>query len=167
MSRVVTQERVRELFDYVDGNLVWKVQKAQRTKIGSVAGWKNRDIHGQRYMNVEVDDRAYKLHRLIFLWHHGYLPSRIDHIDGDRLNNRIENLRGATASQNALNGKHRINNTSGAKNVAFEKRVNKWRVVMRIAGKSRSFGYYDDFELAELVAIEAREKFCGQFARHC
>jgi hypothetical protein len=163
----LTQARLHELFEYrEDGALVWKVQKAQRTQVGSVAGWQNQDVHGQRYMNVEVDGRAHKLHRLVFLWHHGYLPSRIDHIDGNRLNNCIENLRPATASQNAMNGKHRVNNTSGAKNVTHDKRSNKWRVLLQVCGKPKSLGYFDDFELADLVATEARHKFHGQFARH-
>jgi len=64
----LTQARLHELFEYrEDGALVWKVQKAQRTQVGSVAGWQNQDVHGQRYMNVEVDGRAHKLHRLVFL----------------------------------------------------------------------------------------------------
>jgi hypothetical protein len=163
---MVTQERLKELFDYQDGNLVWKVKKAQCVKIGSVAGWANRDVHGQQYMNVELDGKAYKLHRLVFMYHHGYFPKRVDHINGDRFNNRVENLREVTASQNAQNGKFRISNTSGYKNVSFEKRNEKWRVMLRVNGVNKSFGYYKDIELAGLVAAEARDKFCGQFARH-
>ena len=163
---MITQERLKELFDYQDGNLLWKVQKANRIKIGSIAGSMNSDKYGQHYMNVSIDDEPYKLHRLIYLWHHGTLPKIIDHIDGNRLNNAIENLRGATASQNALNGKFRVNNNSGYKNVSFEKRKQKWRVCLSVNGVSKSFGYYDDLELAALVAEEARNKFCKQFARH-
>ena len=163
---MITQERLKELFDYQDGQLIWKVKKAQCVKIGSVAGWANRDVHGQQYMNVELDGKSYKLHRLVFMYHHGYFPKRVDHIDGDRFNNRVENLREVTASQNAQNGKFRISNTSGYKNVSFEKRNEKWRVMLRVDGVNKSFGYYDDLELAGLVAAEARDKFCGQYARH-
>lgn len=163
---MITQQRLKELFDYEDGNLIWKVRKANCTKIGSIAGWANRDVHNQRYMNIEIDGKAYKLHRLVFMYHHGYFPSRVDHIDGDRFNNKIENLRDVTASQNAQNGKFRKNNTSGAKNVYFDKRNSKWRVLLSVDGVTKSLGYYDDFELADLVATEARDKFHGQFARH-
>jgi hypothetical protein len=163
---MITQERLKELFDYQDGNLVWKVKKAQAVKIGTIAGWANRDVHGQQYMNIEIDGTAYKLHRLVFMYHHGYFPSRVDHIDGNRFNNHVENLREVTASQNAQNSKFRKNNTSGYKNVFFDKRNKKWRVLLRVNGVNKSFGYYDDLELADLVATEARDKFCGQYARH-
>ena len=163
---MVTQALLKELFDYKDGKLVWKVQKAKRIKIGSVAGWANRDLHGQQYMNVELDGKSYKVHRLVFLYHNGYMPKRVDHIDGDRFNNKIENLRDVTASQNALNSKFRRSNTSGSKNVFLEQRSNKWRVQLRINGKSHSFGAYDDLELADLVATEARDKYHGAYARH-
>ena len=163
---MVTQERLKELFDYQDGHLIWKVKKAQCVKIGTAAGWANRDVHGQQYMNVELDGKSYKLHRLVFMYHHGYFPKRIDHIDGDRFNNRVENLREVTASQNAQNSKFRKSNKSGFKNVHFEKRNQKWRVLLQVDGVTKSFGYYDDVELAGLVAAEARDKFCGQYARH-
>jgi hypothetical protein len=161
---MVTQELLRQLFDYKDGQLIWKVQKAKRTKIGSAAGWQNFDKHGQRYLNVEINGKAYKIHRLVFLYHNGYLAKDIDHIDGNRLNNRIENLREVTESQNAFNSKIRNTNTSGYKNVFKEK--NKWRVQLSIQGKSLSFGSFDDLELAGLVAEEARNKFHGAYARH-
>jgi hypothetical protein len=163
---MLTKEYLHSLFDYKDGQLIWKVQKANRTQIGSVAGWANRDIHGQQYMNVELDGKSYKVHRIVFVYHHGYMPKRIDHIDGNRFNNNIENLREVTASQNALNSKFRRSNTSGSKNVFFDNRSNKWRVQLRINGRSKSFGAYDNLELADLVATEARDKFHGAYARH-
>ena len=104
--------------------------------------------------------------RLNFLYHHGYLPRCVDHKDGNTLNNQIENLREATHSQNSLNSKFRISNTSGYKNVHYVKRNQKWRVMMKIRGVNKSCGCYDDLELAGLVAAEARDKFCGQYARH-
>jgi len=158
------QEYLKQLFDYQNGQLVWKVQKAKRTKIGSIAGAVNTDCHGQHYKIVEIDSKSYKIHRLVFMYHYGYLPSQVDHIDGNRLNNCIENLRETTASQNALNGKFRKSNTTGYKNVFKDK--SKWRVQLCIDGKNLSFGSFDDLELAGLVATEARNKYCGQFARH-
>lgn len=162
---MITQERLKELFDYQDGQLIWKVKKAQCVKIGSIAGSISTS-NGLKYVCVEIDSISYKLHRLIFMYHHGYLPKCVDHKDGNTLNNNVENLREATLSQNSQNSKFRINNTSGHKNVFFEKRNKKWRVLIRINGVNKSFGYYDDLELASLVAAEARDKFCGQFARH-
>ena len=163
---MITQERLKELFDYQDGNLVWKVKKASCVNIGTIAGWANRDVHGQQYMNIQLDKKAYKLHRLVFMYHYGYFPLKVDHIDGNRFNNKIENLREVNASQNAQNSKFRKSNKSGYKNVSFEKRNNKWRVTLQVDGVAKSFGYYEDIELAGLVAAEARNKFCGQYARH-
>lgn len=163
---MITQERLKELFDYQDGQLIWKVKKAQCVKIGTAAGWEKTDVHKQVYLCIELDAKMYFAHRLVFMYHHGYFPKRVDHIDGNRLNNRIENLREVTASQNAQNSKFRKNNTSGYKNVFFEKRNQKWRVLLQVDGVSKSFGYYKDVELAGLVAAEARDKFCGQYARH-
>jgi len=65
---------------------------------------------------------------LIFLYHHGYLPKFVDHIDGNKKNNRIENLREATKSQNAMNQKVSTRNTSGIKGVMWHKRDKKWFV---------------------------------------
>jgi hypothetical protein len=162
---MITQERLKELFDYQDGQLIWKVKKAQCVKIGTAAG-SISTANGLKYVCVEIDGSSYKLHRLNFLYHHGYLPKRIDHKDGNSLNNNVENLREVTASQNAQNSKFRKSNKSGFKNVHFEKRNQKWRVLLQVDGVAKSFGYYDDVELAGLVAAEARDKFCGQYARH-
>lgn len=164
---MITQERLKELFTYSpDGNLIWKVQKAKRTKIRTIAGWINTDVHGQKYMNIELDGKSYKLHRIIFMYHYGFVPKRIDHIDGNRLNNKIENLREVTASQNAMNSSVRKNSKSGFKNVFLDKTSGKWRVQFKINGKSYSFGSYEDLELADLVAQEARSKYQGAFARN-
>jgi len=164
---MITQERLKELFTYApDGNLIWKVQKAKRTKIGSIAGWVNIDVHSQKYMNIEIDGKSYKLHRIIFMYHYGFVPKRIDHIDGNRMNNKIENLREATASQNAMNSSVRKNSKSGFKNVFLDKVSGKWRVQLKINGKNYSFGSYKDLELADLVAQEARSKYYGAFARN-
>jgi hypothetical protein len=90
----------------------------------------------------------------------------VDHIDGNPSNNRIENLRGATNAQNLQNAKIHQNNTSGIKNVHFDKQKNRWNVQLRIDKKIKHFGLYKDLELAELVATEARNKYHGDFARH-
>lgn len=103
-------------------------------------------------------------HRLVFFIHHGYMPKEIDHINGNRSDNRIENLREATHSQNICNIKKPKNNTIGCKNV--EKHRSKYRVSIQVNGKRIKFGNIESLELAELVAIEARNKFHGKFANH-
>jgi hypothetical protein len=153
---MVTQERLKELFDYQDGTFV-----RRKTGIPIVANFGNK-----RYSRVCIDKKPYSLHRMIYLWHHGYLPKTLDHIDGDRANNKIENLREATQQQNCLNRKHHSNSKSPYKNVYWHQSMNKWTVVMQVDGNRKQLGYYDDVERADLVAMEARNKFQGQFARH-
>lgn len=97
----LTQNYLKELFDYRNGNLYWKVRKSYRIKIGDIGGYVRKD----GYRHVGIDDKDYKSHRLIFLYHHGYLPKSLDHIDGNKSNNDIDNLRCATNQENAMNQK--------------------------------------------------------------
>jgi len=162
----LTQELVRGLFDYRDGDLVWRNNRQGHTKAGDVVGTV-AVCSGIKYRQTKINGKQIKVHRLVFLWHHGFLPVHVDHIDGNGLNNRIENLRAASVSQNRANSKARRDNTSGAKNVYWNKQRGKWMVQSIIQGKQKFFGLFEDLELAELVALEMREKYHGQFARHC
>jgi hypothetical protein len=96
--------------------------------------------------------------------HHGWFPDEVDHVDGVRDNDRVENLRAATASENQCNKRRLRNNTSGFKNIRFK--AKKWNVELKLNNKNYYFGRYDDLELAELVAMEARNKYHGAFANH-
>jgi hypothetical protein len=147
-------------FDYVDGKLFWK-KTAKHNLAGKEAGWK----HNAGYTAVAVNYKKYLAHRVIFNMFHGYEPKEIDHIDGDKSNNKIENLRDANSSQNKCNTKIRSDNTSGVKNVCWNKQRNTWVVRIAFKGKIKQW-YVDNLELAELIAIEAREKLHGVFANH-
>ena len=98
--------------------------------------------------------------------HNGYLPEEIDHINNTPTDNRIENLREATRMQNCHNKKITTKNKTGSKNVFWVKDRKKWRVTMRVNGKVKSFGYFYDLELADLVSQEIRNKYHNQFANH-
>jgi len=97
---------------------------------------------------------------------HGYLPKVVDHINGNTQDNRIENLRAATYTENQRNSRINKNSSSGVKNVVWHKQRQKWSVRILVNKKTKSFGLYDDIELADLVAQEARNKYFGSFARH-
>ena len=131
-------------------------------KNGKIVGWKDRF----GYLRVEIKGKSYFLHRLAWLYEFGeFPPISIDHINNERSDNRICNLRLATRSQNLCNVRKTKRNTSGIKNVSFHKESKKWRVVVSVKGKNKSFGLYHDIELAELDAIEAKNKFHGEFAK--
>ena len=160
---MITQERLKELFDYQDGALIRR--KDGRSAVIAMGV--------KRYERVSVDGKIQALHRMIYLWNHGHLPKTLDHIDGDRANNKIENLREATQQQNCLNRKHHSNSKSPYKNVYLQSPTKNaewkrnWVVRIMVAGKRKYIGSFEDLELADLVATEARDKFHGQFARHC
>lgn len=157
------QETVRHLFDYQDGQLIWKNPCARsKAKAGQRAG----TLTPKGYRQVGVDWRLHMEHRLVFLWHHGYSPTQIDHINQDRSDNRIENLRAATPAQNSANTALRANNTSGMRGVRWDSLRKKWKVDVHANGRSVFSARFDDVELAELVSIEARNKYHGGFARH-
>lgn len=161
-DQILTQELVLNCFDYKDGHLYRKKDMRKGRKKGQKVGC----INQIGYVQVHVNGKIYLGHRIIFLMHHGYLPKYIDHIDGNKSNNLIENLREATNQQNAFNSKIPKSNTSGIKNVCWSKAANKWMVRIKLNYKGVYFGVFDDLELAELVAIEARDKYFGKFARH-
>ena len=158
----ITQELVKELFDYRDGNLYWKNTKSNRVVKGSVAG----GLCKKGYFRISINYKHYYNHRIIFLMFHGYLPKLIDHKDGNRLNNKIENLRQATFAENLRNSKLRKNNTSGVKGVSWSKLHKKWRVAVMLNGDTYRLGLFKDLELAQLVAEEARNKYHKEFANH-
>lgn len=161
MPSYLTKSEIETLLEYRDGELYW-LESRGPIACGTRAGYIGKD---QR-KRITLKKKSYLAHRIIFLLHHGYLPDYLDHIDNDKTNNRIENLRPATVIQNQRNAKIRADNTSGIKNVCWNKLYGKWYVVIRVDKKRHYLGYFDDLELAALVASEAREKYHGEFARH-
>lgn len=160
---MATKELLHELFDYKDGVLYWKLDRANgKVKAGDVAGSKKPDGR----IIISINHKMYKAHRLIFLYHHGRLPKLVDHDDNNNLNNRIENLRDATKGQNAYNSKLSKANKSGVKGVFWYKRDSKWKVKLRVNGKSKDFGTYFDIDYAKFVADAMRYKYHGNFANH-
>jgi len=158
----IEQRQVKDVFEYRDGELYWKVNNSNRIKVGDKAG----SINSTGYLITSIDSKHYLNHRIIFLWHYGYLPQYIDHKDCNPLNNRIENLREATYLQNNCNAKPRADNTSGVKGVSWNKGSKKWQVRVSVNGKQKYFGRYYDINVAKFIAETMRNKYHGEFARH-
>lgn len=158
----VTQQQVQSLFDYKDGKLFWKENRARgKVKAGNEAGC----LSTRGYHRLMIEYKEYSTHRIIFLHQHGYLPKIVDHIDGNTLNNHIENLRESDSQSNQYNRRKSVNNSSGCKNVSWNEKSQKWQVHVKHNKKVHAW-YVKDFELAELVAQEARNKFHGAFVNH-
>ncbi len=158
----LTLPYLHSLFEYKGGKLFWKADRARgKVKKGQEAGCLTS--HG--YHRLMLDYKEYPTHRIVFMMHYGYMPKVVDHIDGNPLNNCIENLRESCSQTNQYNRKLGKNNTSGCKNVSFHKTRNLWQVHIRCAKKVH-FWYLESLELAELVAHEARIKLHGGFVNH-
>jgi len=104
--------------------------------------------------------------RIIFKMMTGSEPQQVDHINGDSTDNRPCNLRAVSQSENQQNRKLNVNNRSGHKNVSWNKARKKWHIQISVNRKRVVSVFTDDLELAELVAIEGRDKYHGQYARH-
>lgn len=163
-SHSITQTYLKEILDYdQEGYLVWKVKKAPWIEIGSRAG----NLRREGYTRICINQKNHYLHRLVWIWHYGELPKcDIDHIDGNPSNNKIENLRLATRSQNMYNAVKKKQVTSSKyKGVCFIKRSNKWRALINFEKTTISMGHF----LTELEAAKAYNdgaiKYFGKFAR--
>jgi len=159
----LTKDLLHDLFDYRDGKLFWKNTTRHRTDlIGKEVGC----INGDGYKTTKIFGKQYQVHRLIYAMFHGNLPKCLDHIDGDRSNNKIENLRKATFSENSHNTKIYKSNKTGIKGINFNKQYQKFSVRCSVNGKSYWLGLFTDLQEAEKVVKEFRSKNHGEFANH-
>ena len=160
---MITQKVLTEFFNYNDGFLYWKIKPNKSIIIGNSAG----TLRVDGYLATSINKKIYRNHRLIFLMIYGYLPKVVDHINGNISDNRIENLRQATYSQNSMNAKLSLSNVSGIKGVSWASKQNKWLASIKINCKSKHVGYYENIEQAKNAVINFREKNHGEFARNC
>jgi HNH endonuclease/AP2 domain len=158
---MITQQRLHEMFEYKDGNLYRKISLG-RTKSGDKVGF----INDKGYISVNIDKQCIALHRIVWMMQYGEMPLLIDHIDNNKQNNRIENLRLADKFQNAHNRSIHKNNTSGYKGVYWSKRTQKWKTQIMCNRKTYTLGYYKSPEEADEVVSLARDMLHGDFANH-
>lgn len=170
---ILTQEAVKELFEYRDGDLYWKIdiytrkhKKIYQIKIGDKAGT-IRSEHFISYKVVTYQYKKYKISRLIFLMFYGYLPQYVVYKDGNTLNTRIENLLEANASQVSVRKKLPKTNITGYRGVHFNKCNNKYQASIGINNKTVQLGYYNTAEEASKAYEEAKLKYYGTFLDKC
>lgn len=139
-------------YDAETGIFRWKVDIGKKVKKGNVAGSKKND----GYIRIKIHGKDYAAHRLAYLLVHGELPQFLDHIDRNRANNRISNLRACTLSENQFNKGVTKRSTSGIKGVAWNDKSKKWRAQSKLNGKSYYLGSFESKE----EAINAYQSFC-------
>lgn len=155
-------ELVRSLLREEAGRLFWIVTRSNRVRVGDQAG--SLGFNGYWYVNV--GGHRMLVHRVVWLLHRGAWPAgNLDHRDGDRWNNRIENLRLASASQNAANCRTPENNRSGSKGVSWNRRLGKWHAYIGVRRKRIHLGFFDDFAAAAAAYRTAALLHHGEFAR--
>jgi hypothetical protein len=161
----LSQERIREVFDYDpnSGTFTWRKRTSNRVSVGDVAGVRAKN----GYTYIAIDDFRLLAHRVVWFYVYGEWPeNQIDHINRDRSDNRLVNLRLASVSDNACNGVIRSTNTSGFRGVSLDKRKTKKKWIAQIVkdGKQYGLGYFATKEEAYDAYREAARKLHGAFA---
>jgi len=162
-------EVLKEHFDYNPdtGIIIWKKTTNQRIKVGEEAGCLNVMTKNLVYRRIKFNYFNYKAHRLAYYMYHGIDPRNndIDHEDRNGLNNKINNLRLATRSDNCKNRSIAENNTSGVTGVTWNKKRRKWATQIKMNGKQKYLGYFVNKEDAIQARKEAEKKYFGKFRR--
>lgn len=161
MSNLPTASRVRDLLSYDEstGIFRWAVKKTGRAVGKENAGATRPD----GYIVINIDGRAFRAHRLAWLYVNGHWPEQtIDHINRDKSDNRIANLRLATKAENMANTENR----SGKKitGVRFVTHANKYMARLGVNGKTVFLGYFLKEEDAQSAYRNARKYHFGEFA---
>ena len=164
MSRP-TCEQLRSLFRYDSktGNLIRRVSTNSNTKVGDIAG----RITSAGYRQVSVHGKKYVAHHLVWVYHYGEWPKdQLDHINRIRDDNRIENLREATRTQNSFNRLSYKGSKSKYKGVSIHKTSGKWCAYYQASGDSKWLGLFDTEEAAAEAYKKATEKLHKEFANY-
>jgi len=137
---LVTQEKVKSLFVYDPAGFLLKRSSGEISEVP----------HSGGYYQVSIEGVAYLAHRLIFLYHYGYLPKLVDHINRNKKDNRIQNLRELSVSANGINT-DKVNSNTGVKGVTYCKRDKRFRANICKDRKNYSLGYFKSLEEAEIA----------------
>jgi hypothetical protein len=152
---------LNSILEFKDGILYNKITRNSRCLKGNLAG----SISGN-YRTITINNKPFLVHRIAYYMAHGNYPDYIDHINNDKLDNRVENLRSVTPSQNQCNQLLNKTNKSGVKGLSWAKTQNKWFACIRYKGKNRNLGYFEDKEMGKEFLELARELLHGSYANH-
>lgn len=156
----LTQELLKQSFDYKDGLLYWKVSRNHLSLAGSIAG--SIFTHSRRY--ITLYQSSYSAHKLIFMWHHGYMPEMVDHRDRDCTNDRIENLRGCTYRENNFNKTKSSNPNFKSKYKGVSAHGKKWVMEIGADNVRHVKGRFLTQEAAALEYNRMAVRLHGEFA---
>tara|TARA_R110002126_G_scaffold287550_1_gene440438 strand:+ start:393 stop:920 length:528 start_codon:yes stop_codon:yes gene_type:complete len=173
MNEILTQARLKETIHYnpESGVFTWLTRPGDThgdksfngRNAGKTAGSLNKSTG---YWIITVDSENYLAHRSAWMYIHGEWPEdQLDHINHERLDNRLINLREVTHLVNHMNKSEYKNNTSGVTGVSWNKRDEKWQAHIKTEGKHKNVGTFKVFEDA-VLARQAAEVHHGFHANH-
>ncbi|CAB4153969.1 putative NHN endonuclease [uncultured Caudovirales phage] len=157
IKQLPTQELLQEMFFY-DGGILYRKKNCSKGRANAPIGW----VEKSGYWATSVCGTTFRLHRLVWQFHNGNCPPLLDHIDGNKNNNAIENLRLATVTQNNANRKVSKFNKLGLKGVCFER--GKYKANIKINGRTHHLGYFNNSEDAYGVYCKKAKEIYGEFA---
>lgn len=171
-EQILTQSLVRELLRYypTSGRFVWRRRTLRHYKGDEpkLAAWNTRwsgieagTIRPDGYIIIAVENTLYRAHRLAWFYVYGRWPKEIDHINRNKSDNRLMNLRVVTRSRNNLNSGLRKDNKSGIKGVCYHRARSKWMARLNVDGEAYFLGYFDNLD----SAVSARTKAERELAR--
>ena len=166
----VNEQIIREALDYnpETGELTWRVRPPSHFLTKKLFKIWNKRYSGKKagsfrkdgYLQVKLNRKPYLNHRISWFLYYGCFPNnQIDHANGVKTDNRIQNLRDVTHQQNAMNRKKEIRNNSGVTGVRFSKRLKKWRSEIKCKSKYYYIGVFENFDDAVAARKEAEQKY--------
>jgi len=147
-AKKIEQKEIEKLFMYVSGKLIYKVAKGNK-KAGSIAG----TIDKSGYLTILISGKRFLAHRIVYALFYGDLEDelKIDHINKDKLDNRIENLRKVTVQENGFNSK--------CKGYSYNKLEGKYKAKIVKDSKAIHLGSFDNEDDARKAYLEGKEKY--------
>jgi len=170
VTTVLSVSKLHEMLTYYpdNGALVWKERPRSHFKSDRDHLWWNKTFSGSLALNYQkhngylegtIDGKPYLAHRVIWYMVHGEWPDQIDHINGNKNQNHLSNLRNVDQRTNGRNQKRSSLNTSGVTGVYWHKTSSKWRSVIKVDGHRKYLGHFDDFNEAVKARKEAEVKY--------
>lgn len=175
LRRMPSARVLRKLIDCnpETGELRWKERPVWMFKNGGLGRVAYARLWNEKYAGqpafTAIDKTGYRVggmfggchsaHRIIWRWRTGLIPNSIDHINGDRSDNRISNLRSVSHSENMRNASMTIRNKSGVIGVCWDRRQHKWKACIQHAKRSVYLGHFEALEAAAAARKIAEQKY--------
>lgn len=156
MDLLALQEILHDLFVYENGHLYWRTSGSGRNH-EVPAGARESD----GYRSVQVQGKRYKMHRAVWIYHYGWIPKALDHINGDRADNRIENLRPCNTQQNGYNRSPSKDKMS--KGISF--RPARWRACIGVDSHTIQIGEFETQEEAQDAYDAVAREWAGDYSK--